>query len=278
MPRPVVSSKYSRPSVPGGTSLSSSSTTMARNGGTARPTDPGCSQPLRARDGARRADLGGAVGVLQHRPEPLDHLSLDVDRARRAGVGHEPQRAHVVVAAAPRRAAPAAGRSASAPSPWSRPDARRSPGARCSASKRPRTTTGMPAARTRTPDSGPVWYIGPTTRWVPKAANGLRPRRGHVLAHRAAAGEHRRRELDALGPAGRARTCTSGWAAARRRLTARAADDAASQSSHDRAPCSTVEPPPDDDRHAGARRRFDAVAAVSGPTNSDARARSRSRM
>ena len=42
-----------------------------------------------------------------------------------------------------------------------------------SASKRPSTTTGMPAASRRTPDSGPVWYIGPTTRWVPKAANAL---------------------------------------------------------------------------------------------------------
>ena len=29
----------------------------------------------------------------------------------------------------------------------------------------------MPATSSRMPDSGPVWYIGPTTRWVPNAAN-----------------------------------------------------------------------------------------------------------
>jgi hypothetical protein len=43
-PRPVESSKYSRPSVPAGTSSPASSTTTARvNGGTQRPTLPGCS-------------------------------------------------------------------------------------------------------------------------------------------------------------------------------------------------------------------------------------------
>ena len=39
-----------------------------------------------------------------------------------------------------------------------------------SASKRPSTTIGIPTARSRTPDSGPVWYIGPITRWVRYAA------------------------------------------------------------------------------------------------------------
>jgi hypothetical protein len=41
MPRPVVSRKYRRPSVPGGSSRPSSSTTKPSNGGTARPTEPG---------------------------------------------------------------------------------------------------------------------------------------------------------------------------------------------------------------------------------------------
>ena len=34
-------------------------------------------------------------------------------------------------------------------------------------------TQGTPAASVRAPDSGPVWYIGPTTRWAPHSAAGL---------------------------------------------------------------------------------------------------------
>ena len=42
-PRPVVSLKNRRPSVLGGNGLSSSSRTIASKGGTALPTEPGCS-------------------------------------------------------------------------------------------------------------------------------------------------------------------------------------------------------------------------------------------
>ena len=33
-------------------------------------------------------------------------------------------------------------------------------------------TQGTPAAKERAPDSGPVWYMGPTTRWVPASPTG----------------------------------------------------------------------------------------------------------
>ena len=56
----------------------------------------GVLEPLLARDHAGGAHLGGAVGVEEHRPPPLDHLALDVDRAGRAGVADELDRADVV--------------------------------------------------------------------------------------------------------------------------------------------------------------------------------------
>ena len=40
-----------------------------------------------------------------------------------------------------------------------------------SASKRPRMTDETPATSRRMPLSGPVWYMGPTTRWVPNPAS-----------------------------------------------------------------------------------------------------------
>ena len=127
-----------------------------------------------------------------------------------------------------------------------------------SASKRPSTTTGIPTASSRTPESGPVWYIGPTTRW------GRRTRPTRALASAAtcsvivaASGEHRRRQLDALGAAGRPRRVHqvgSGWMSAGGSSGGRSEpllprpDDAGTLRAA----------PSDDHRHAGLLGRFEA--------------------
>ena len=96
MPRPVASAKQSRPSTFGGSSLPSSSTTRAVNGGTGRPTDPGMLEPLLGRDLARRAHLGRAVRVDEDRAPPFDHRPLHRDGAGRARVRDEFQAGGVV--------------------------------------------------------------------------------------------------------------------------------------------------------------------------------------
>ena len=82
------------------------------------------------------------------------------------------------------------------------------------------------------------------------AAKRLCAEGGHVLGHRAPAGEHRRRQLDALGPAGRPRRVhqVRPRLDVGRRLGRRRPPPASPPTTA--RPACAVQPPADDDRHA----------------------------
>ncbi len=69
---------------------------IASKGGSACPTEPGWVEPVVAVDRTGRADLGGAVGLEEHRPPPVDHGPLHLVGALGAGVRHVLHRGHVV--------------------------------------------------------------------------------------------------------------------------------------------------------------------------------------
>ena len=65
-------------------------------------------RPVRTADEGEAVELGAAVVLVDRdaeRQPPLEHLLLDVDRARRCGVHARPQRREVVARARPRRRA-----------------------------------------------------------------------------------------------------------------------------------------------------------------------------
>ena len=246
------------------------------NGGIARPTRARVLEPLLARDAARRADLAGAVGVREDRPPPLDHRPLDVDRARGAGVGDQLHRRHVVLR-------PDVVRQRQQPHEVGRHHHRGLGAVAVDRGERalgveavPRITDGMPATSSRMPDSGPVWYIGPTTRWVPNWAKPCCLQRLEVLGHRAPAGEHRRRELGPLRQPGGARRVEQVRAGRECRAAAPSAAAPANHSCHGVTPSTLVAAPADDVLDPGfVRAAATPRSAVSGPTNSTRRVESR---
>src|SRR4051795_3911436 len=60
------------------------------------PSVPRWAQPLRAPDVDEAVSLGARVVLVDDGPPPLDHLPLDVDRARRGGVDDRLEARHVV--------------------------------------------------------------------------------------------------------------------------------------------------------------------------------------
>ena len=190
-----------------------------RHGATHRS---GVLEPLRAGDRARRAHLGGAVRVLQHRAEPLDHLALDVDRAGGAGVGDELQRAHVVpvphVPGSASRRTKWVGTMTVVSIRWVSIER-----STFSASKRPRTTTGTPG-RQQTHARQRARVVHRADHQMGAEAGERHcgrapPRARSSCPHRRTSSAGARRPWDGRW----SRTCTSGSAAARRRMTARAA-------------------------------------------------------
>ena len=64
-----------------------------------RPTEPALGQPGAAVDGRHAVALGAGVVLQQDGAPPVDHLLLDLDRARRGGVDGDPQAGDVVLVA-----------------------------------------------------------------------------------------------------------------------------------------------------------------------------------
>ena len=123
-------------------------------------------EPLLARDGARRPDLGGAVGLGEHRAPPLDHRPLDRNGAGGAGVGDELEGRDVVAGShlvGQGEEPHEVGRDHDRGLDTVLLD-RSERGLRVEA---PEDHRGHARGEEAHPVSGPVWYIGPTTRWVP---------------------------------------------------------------------------------------------------------------
>ena len=154
------------------------------------------------------------------------------------------QRAHVVRRAHVRRAAPAAGRSGSAPSPWPRSGAPRSRGSTASASKRRHDHEGRAGQQQPAPPStGRCGRADPTTRCGRNSASGFSAKTSSSSATRVHPGEHRRWLLDGLGSTGGPRREQQRRGAVRR-------GSACSQ----RPPPPTSEPASRAVQHAHARR------------------------
>ena len=170
----------------------------------ARPTEPGVGEPLLAGDHARGADLGRPVGVEEHRAPPVDHLALDVDRAGRAGVPDPGHRAHVVARPHVLREGQQAGEVRG----------HHHAGLGAVGVDRPQEPLGVEAAEHHDGDArGEQPEARQRAGVVHRADDEVGAELGElvlgqrvdVLGDGLAAGEHRRGQLDALGPAGRAR-------------------------------------------------------------------------
>ena len=69
----------------------------AHGGSGDRPADrAGMRQPFGRVAMHRCADLGPAIGLVQHGSPPIDHLAFDFHRAWRSGVGHPAERSDIV--------------------------------------------------------------------------------------------------------------------------------------------------------------------------------------
>ncbi len=162
-PRPVESRKKSRPSVPGGASLPWSSKISDVNGGTARPTEPGClshsslviEQVVPTSVAPYASTKTGPHHSIMARFTSIGHLDPVWTTSRIEEVSYCSR----ILDGRSRSRMKCVGTISVDSTRWSLRARSVS-----SALKRPITTDATPASRERIPLSGPVWYIGPRTR------------------------------------------------------------------------------------------------------------------